>query len=222
MPSSRRVKKVSLTKATKKTSEHKQNLVENVKKGLKQYKTAIVFEYRNLTNNPLKQMREDLKPNSKIFIGKNKVMQVALGKDEEKQAGKNTYLLSQHLKGQTGLLLTNQDVDKLQAYLSQFDSQEFAQPGLISPETIILKSGLETFSKFQHTMDPYLRQLGLNTKLMNQQIVLNEDFKVCEAGKPISVEQGKILRLLNIKLGKLEITPKFMLNLKNGSFKKVQ
>ena len=54
MPSSRRVKKVSLTKATKKTSEHKQSLVENVKKGLKQYKTAIVFEYKNLTNNPLK------------------------------------------------------------------------------------------------------------------------------------------------------------------------
>jgi hypothetical protein len=57
-------------------------------------------------------------------------------------------------------------------------------------------------------MEPYLRQLGLPTRLVNSQIELTSDFLLTEEDKPISVEKCKILKLLEIKMGRLKFSIK--------------
>ena len=47
---------------------------------------------------------------------------------------------------------------------------------MIATETIVLEKGFESLKKFSHSMEPYLRQLGLPTKLVNSQIELLSDF----------------------------------------------
>lgn len=43
----------------------------------------------------------------RFFYAKNKVMALALGKDEAAEAHKNVHKISNHLSGQCGLLFTN-------------------------------------------------------------------------------------------------------------------
>ncbi|CAD8175226.1 unnamed protein product [Paramecium octaurelia] len=220
MPITKRKKTQVLTKTKKKTPEKKELLVKKLKQSLKKYQRAIVFQYKNLSTNPLKEIQQAWKSDSKLFIGKNKVMQVGLGKGEEQSATKNSYLLSPFLKGETGLLLTNKTLQEIQDYCDTYKIPEFARAGHISDQTIVLKEGIDTLKGFAHSIEPYLRKLGLNTQLINQQIVLNEKFILAQEGKPLTVEQTKILRLMNQKLAYLEIAPLCVLE-KNGTFKKL-
>jgi mRNA turnover protein 4 len=58
----------------------------------------------------------------RFFLGKLKVVQVALGKDEESTATRNSYLLTKvlllhiakHCKGERGLLFTNKTADQVE------------------------------------------------------------------------------------------------------------
>lgn len=78
-------------------------------------------------------------------------------------------------------------------FFDEFTVEEFAKAGTVSDRTIILPNGPKILSGFSHTMEPHMRALGLNTSLVDGQIVLNEDFLVAEEGRPINVEQSKIL-----------------------------
>lgn len=88
--------------------------------------------------------------------------------------------MSEHLKGDTGLFFSNKSHDEIKKYFSEYSSEEYARSGDISSKTIILNSGTDVFSKFSHSIEPYLRKLGLATKLIDAQIHLTSDFIVAE------------------------------------------
>lgn len=52
------------------------------------------------------------------------------------------------------------------------------------------------FLKFSHSLEPYLRKLGLNTSLVNAEIHLNENFVLAEKDKELDPEQCKILVII--------------------------
>jgi len=111
MAKSKRNKVVSLTK-TKKTnvSEKKLELVEKIQKYLENYKYCYVFQYKNMTTMPMQELR-NYWSDSKFVIGKNKVLQVALGRNEEESTKTNTYKLSKYLNNNCGLFFTDKDPD---------------------------------------------------------------------------------------------------------------
>jgi mRNA turnover protein 4 len=94
MPRSKRNKVIPLTK-TKKTidKDKKEELIENVKGYLDEYSYVYVFKYKNMTNLPMQELRTYWK-DSKFVIGKNKVLQVALGRTEGECYKTNSHLLS--------------------------------------------------------------------------------------------------------------------------------
>ena len=98
MPITKRKRTQALTKTKKQKPEKKELLIKKLKTGLKKYQRAIVFSYKNLTTNPLKEIQQAWKADSHLFIGKNKVMQVGLGRTEEESAAQNSYLLSPVIK----------------------------------------------------------------------------------------------------------------------------
>ena len=64
-------------------------------------------------------------------------------------------------------------------------------------------------------MEPYLRQLGLPTRLVDSKIELQSDYLLAEEDKPLTVEKCKILKLMNIKMSRLKFTIKGMYDGKN-------
>lgn len=113
MAKNKRNKVVPLSKVTKKAvSERKVKLIENIRKHLNKYKYCFVFSYKNMTNIPMIALREYFS-DSLFLIGKNKVIQVALGKNNEKEPKENSSKMSQYLKSNCGLFFTDHEPDEI-------------------------------------------------------------------------------------------------------------
>lgn len=111
MAKSKRNKIVNLTKVGKKVvSGKKLTLVENIEKHLKDYKYVYVFSFKNMTTVPMQELRNYWNT-SKFVIGKNKVLQVALGRSEDEEPRPNTHKLSKFLKASSGLFFSNEIPD---------------------------------------------------------------------------------------------------------------
>jgi mRNA turnover protein 4 len=110
MAKSKRNRVVPLTKVSKKEnlSVKKTQLVEKIENYLKEYENCYVFRYKNMTTMPMQEVR-NYWSSSKFLIGKNKVLQVALGKSEDDEPKLNSHKLSTYLKGNCGLFFSNEN-----------------------------------------------------------------------------------------------------------------
>ena len=142
---------------------------------------------------------------SKFFIGKNKVIQVALGRSPEEETADNSHQLSKYLRGQVCLLFTNKTEKDVQAFIDEHHEPDFAKAGAKATFTVFLEKGVEALKDYGHGMEPYLRQLGLPTKLNMQKIELLADTFVCRQGDELSVEQCKILKLLGHQMANFQL-----------------
>lgn len=181
---------------------------------LEKFKYLYVLSFDNMSTNNFKSLREAL-PDSKFLMGKNKVIGVALGHDEETSYRPHTYRIAADLKGHCTLFFTNRTREECEEIFDKFEEEEFATGGAIAPETIVLEKGFNALKQFSHSMEPHLRQLGLPTRLVNSQIELLSDYLLAEEGKPLTVEKCKILKLLEKKMSRLKFQIKSFYDGKN-------
>ncbi|KAI5750418.1 mRNA turnover protein 4 homolog [Diaphorina citri] len=215
MPKSKRDKKVTLSKTVKKGLERKQNLRDELVKAVEKYNNIFVFSVQNMRNSKLKDVRNDWK-DSRFFFGKNKVMAYALGKSQEDEIEKNIHVVSSALKGQCGLLFTNRSKDDVLMWFDVYEDEDFAKSGFISTEDVELKEG--PLPEFPHSIEPQLRQLGLQTNLNKGVVTLFKDHTVCKKGDVLTPEQARILKLLKKKMAKFKVLLYLWYNKKEGTF----
>ena len=137
-------------------------------------------------------------------------MQVALGRDSSSAARTDLDKLSCRIRGFCGLLLTNLSRDDVINKFERLNSREeqdknktFAKAGKRATATIELNAGPvidENGYPLSHTLEPYLNKSGMPTKLNKGVVELIADTTVCEKGKPLSVDQAHVLKMLGIKM----------------------
>lgn len=193
MPKSKRDKKISLTKTVKKGLALKQKIVDDVRNCVEKYKSVYLLTYTNMRNEKMKEVREQWKP-SRFFFGKNKVIAIALGTSKEEEVEDDLHKLANSLKGQCCLLFTDSTKDEVTEWFDSYAVEDFARSGFTATQTVHLKEG--PLKQFSHAMEPYLRQLGMPTKLERGIVTLLKDFEVCKEGSILTPEQAKILELL--------------------------
>jgi len=215
MPKSKRDKKISLTRTKKKGLETKQNLVEEMRKCVDEYARIFVFSVEHMRNNKLKDVRMEWR-HSRFFLGKNKVMGLALGRSAAEEVSENLYHVSQALSGQRGLLFTNQTKEEVLEYFDKLSESDYARGGDIATETILLKEGL--LEQFPHSIEPQLRKLGLPTKLERGVPALLTDHTVCREGDMLSPEQARILKLLGKEMAAFRLVMLCVWTRHDGSF----
>ena len=204
MPRSKRNKVIALTNVKKKGRVAKEEMVEHIQQAVAAYKRSYVLSFENIRTGPFKKVQNVMR-DSKFYIGKNKVMQVALGRSVEEETADNAHLLSKYLRGQVCLLFTNKTEKEVKAFLEEHKAPDFARAGTKATFTVFLQKGTEALSTFGHGMEPYLRQLGLPTKLNMQKIDLLADTFVCREGEELSVEQCKILKIMGHQMGEFDL-----------------
>lgn len=205
MPKSKRNKLITLSKTTKKGRERKKGLIDSVRECFEEFRELYVFEFRNMRNPFFKTLREDLKSSSRLFLGSNKVLQVALGRDPASEIKENVHKVCECLTGQRGLLFTNLPKEEVLKKLGEFECSDYARTGSLATETIELKEG--PLDQFSHDMEPFLRKQSLPVRLNKGVIELVADHIVCEKGKPISPEASRTLRLLGIQMSVFQLHP---------------
>jgi mRNA turnover protein 4 len=106
MPLAKKNKLVSLTKVKPKPREHKEFIVKKVHSFLEKYRYLYVLTFDNMSTNNFKSLKDSL-PDSKFLMGKNKVIGVALGNEEENAHKPNRYKITKDLKGHCTIFFTN-------------------------------------------------------------------------------------------------------------------
>ncbi len=114
---------------------------------------------------PFKLLAHTMRSDSKFFLGKNKVIQVALGKTPEDEHANNTSQVSKYLRGHVCLLATNKTQEEVEKHFKEKETDDFATSGVEAPYTVFLEKGIESLTGYAHSLEPYLKQLGLPIKL---------------------------------------------------------
>jgi len=197
MPKSRRDRKVTLSKVQKRVGlEGKQELVSKIREAVDQHARAFVFKCDNMRNQHLKEVREKWKASdSAFFLGKNRVMSLALGRTPDEEHAENLHKLSALLRDQRGLLFTSRPEKEVVEYFSSHEAPDFCRTGGRAPSTVALAGG--PLEQFPHSLEPQLRALGLPTALKKGVVhLLGEEYVVCKEGDVLTSEQARILKLL--------------------------
>ncbi|SOV18495.1 ribosome biogenesis protein MRT4, putative [Plasmodium sp. gorilla clade G2] len=207
MPKSKRNVKISLTKVKKKVNkkEMKDLKLLEIKKMIQIPNVYVyVLDIRTYSNNNLKVAIEHFKPNGKFFIGKNKLMKLALGINENNEIKPNMSKISELLVGNRILLITKDSPLNVLKFFNEFQPEEYIKHGNISPQDITLKCG--DVLNVPVSMQKDLQKRKLNFDIIDQKIILKENKILAEKDKLISLENSKILRMLNMKIAFFDIT----------------
>lgn len=178
-----------------------------------------------MRNNLLKDLRQETKKNSRFFFGKNRVMQIGLGRNEAEEIEPELhkvgaiyyemmeifkipyfFQLSERLTGQCGLLFTERSKEEILDWAKDYWAVEYARGGFEATETVILPEG--PMEEFSHSIEPHLRKLGMPTKLEKGIVTLYKSYTVCEKGKVLTPEQARILKLIAKPMAKFKLTIK--------------
>ncbi|KAJ7534675.1 hypothetical protein O6H91_13G105000 [Diphasiastrum complanatum] len=198
MPKSKRNKLVTLSKTKKRGKEQKESLVKTVHECIDKYNSLYIFSFENLRNTKFKEFRDQLKSNSRFFLGGNKVLQIALGKTPADEIKDGVHKVSELLSGERGLFFTNLSKEEVFRIFGEFEEHDYARTGSLATETVELVEG--PLEQFTHDMEPFLRKQGMPVRLNRGIVELIANYTVCQEGEHISPEASRILRLLGIQM----------------------
>lgn len=193
--------------------EWKQHIIEDIRNCVERYPNIYVFSVHNMRNNLLKELRNEWK-HSRFFFGKNRIMQIGLGRTESEESEPELHKLSLKLQGQCGLLFTNKEKEDVLKWFEEYSALEYARSGFKATETVILPEG--HLEEFTHAIEPHLRSLGMPVKLDKGKVVLYKEYTVCEEGKVLTPEQARILKLIGKPMATFSLDIKCCWSKENG------
>jgi len=143
---------------------------------------------------------------ARLFMSRNKVMSVALGKSEQDEYLPALYKVSQQLQGNCAILLCNEpNIDKIQQLFNTpgFKKADFARAGYQVQETVELPAGEVEWMPSSY--EERMVRLSLPIEVKNAKIHLRYPVTVCKAGDTLTPEASKIL----VRLRQLQTTQQF-------------
>eukprot|EP01025_Chloroclados_australasicus_P065987 TRINITY_DN9018_c0_g2_i1.p2 TRINITY_DN9018_c0_g2~~TRINITY_DN9018_c0_g2_i1.p2 ORF type:complete len:282 (-),score=31.46 TRINITY_DN9018_c0_g2_i1:834-1649(-) len=204
MPKSKRAKVVQLGGAkSPKSREWKEGLVARCRQHVDNFRYAYVFKNQNLKSAQFLQIRESLKPESRIQMGPVKVMKVALGRTPEEEYQEGLHKLAERMKGPVGLLFTDFDKEQIEEVVQKYQFENFPKVGSCAKWNFTIPQGPVYGADGEllpHTQESYLRQNGVPTKLNKGVVECLTDYTVCQEGKTLDHKQVAILRIFDQKM----------------------
>ncbi|GGP20510.1 50S ribosomal protein L10 [Thermocladium modestius] len=173
--------------------KHKVDTLNELVEDLQRYETIMLIDLKELPNRVLKEYRYLLRGNSKIKVVKGTLIKIAM----EKAYGGVSDEVAQLLRGEIGLLFTNENPFELNRFIARNGVRRFAKDGDIAQFELTIPAGNTGINP-----GPVLSRFGkmkVPTQIKDGKIWVAKDTVVAKAGDKISADLADILRLLNIK-----------------------
>mmetsp|Transcript_18407 Transcript_18407/g.25929 ORF Transcript_18407/g.25929 Transcript_18407/m.25929 type:complete len:223 (-) Transcript_18407:260-928(-) len=218
MPKSKRAKAVALTQTAKKTREHKASIIQDIRDAIDSHDKLYLFSYENMRSHYFKEVRMHFRgSSSRIFLGKNKVMQIALGTSPEDEYSDNLMQISKFISGSVGLLLTNESDESVEQYFSDLKERDFARAGSIASQEVVVDN--DELRNFAVSMMEQFRSLGMPVEVSNGKVTLigKDTYTVCKEGDVLSAEACKILTQLGVKLADFRVKLLYRYHTESGA-----
>jgi mRNA turnover protein 4 len=211
-----------LTKTEKRsTRDHKSAFVQQVRDAIEKHDSLYLFSYENMRSNKFKKVRlhfrndtgvsdDSMVPmeESRIFLGKNKLLQIALGRTSEEEYADNLRIVSKRIfGGSVGLLVTSRAHTDVEEYFRTLIEQDYARAGSISTRLVVVTSDM--LKLFPVSMMEQFRKLGMPVETKNGQVIfrdVQQEYTLCREGEVLSAEKCKLLAHFDVKLADFKVT----------------
>ena len=194
---------MSLTNTKKKDRSHKQAVIDDIRSAIDAHSSVYLFSYSNMRSNHFKKVRLDFK-DGRIFLGKNKLMAIALGRSPEDEYMINLKVLGKKCSGSVGLLMTDAPESDVVSYFSNLSEEDFARSGSTASTTVQLTAA--QVENHPVSMVDQFRKLNLPVQVKNGKVTLvGGEFTVCKAGDELSADQCKVLVHFGIKMSEFKV-----------------
>jgi mRNA turnover protein 4 len=198
-----------LTQTDKKRSrQDKGAYIEQVRKAVDKYETLYLFSYENMRSTKFKNVRMAFRgDDSRIFLGKNSLLQIALGKTPEDEYQDNLRHVAKRIEGgSVGLLFTSQPREQVEAYFQTTSEPDYARAGAKAPRTVEVPR--DQVERFPVSMMEQFRKLGMPVEIKNGKVILRDGqdtYRICKEGETLTAEKCKLLTHFEEKLSKFAV-----------------
>lgn len=199
-----------LTKTEKKGRQVKGKLIEHIREAANTFAHIYIFKVRNMRNVLFKSIRTE--SSGRFFIGKNKVMAVALGSDDSSECITGASQVSRRLRGDLGIYFTNEAPEQVTQMLDSHETIDFARTGNRADMTVIIEADpaglrdVSTLEALSATLEPQLRKAGMPTKLRGGTVLLScAQYTICKEGDILTADQARLLKCMGIKMASFRV-----------------
>ncbi len=205
---------MTLTQTAKKTRDHKSLFVSEVRAAIDDHATLYLFSYENMRSTKFKKIRQHFSTSqdsdaasSRIFLGKNKLMQIALGRTPEDEYADNLRHVAKLTTGSVGLLVTSMPKEEVEEYFTNLVEPDFARAGSKATQTVAITNDM--LSLHPVSMVEQFRKLGLPVEVKSGRLVLiggRTEYVLCQKDTTVlSAEKCKLLVSFGIMLADFSV-----------------
>jgi mRNA turnover protein 4 len=126
------------------------------------------------------------------------MMVLALGKGPADEYKDGLSHVSAQIVGNCGLFFTNSGPEEVLRYFAEYESPDFARSGFKATEGFTVPEGV--LANIPFSMEPQVRQLGLQTRLRDGKVFLEKETVICKAGDVLTPEQCRLLTLFDVQM----------------------
>jgi len=175
-------------------SQKKTNYVNQFRNLCEEFKRILVVNADNVGSHQMQQVRKALRGSATIVMGKNTLMKKAILLHKEQNAKLNA--LTNYLKGNVGLVFTNDDLSKVRDVLVTNKVSAPARQGAISPVDVFIEpvnTGLEP------TKTSFFQALNITTKITRGTVEIVNKVHLVKKGDKVGNSEATLLQMLNVK-----------------------
>jgi mRNA turnover protein 4 len=142
-------------------------------------------------------------------------MAKALGTESETEHLPGLAVLSRHIKGDVGLLLTAREPTEILEHFSGYAQTDFARAGAIATHTFTVPAGIvhsrggavaaEEDDPVPHSVETTLRRWGMPTKLSGGKVLLDGPHTVCKEGEVLNSNQTALLKMFGVAMAEFKV-----------------
>ncbi|MGQ4890901.1 MAG: 50S ribosomal protein L10 [Candidatus Njordarchaeia archaeon] len=189
---------------------YKLEKVKKIAEKFDKYNTIIIFDFRDIPSNLMKEIRKRLWGKGELMIVKNNLAKVAIQEKSKKK--KSLAKLLDYLTGMRALFFTNENIFEIARELASIREKLPPKPGKVSPIDIIIPR-MNTGYKTGPVMTDF-RLAGLPIKMIDGEIWIWEETHYVKKGQKLNAQAAKILALLDIS--PFEVGPEIVVGYDNG------
>jgi len=160
---------------------------------LDEYKTIFVVNVDNVGSNQMHQIRQNLRGNSVVLMGKNTMVRRALRNALAENPAYEALL--ETVIGNVGFIFTKGDLKDTRTAILANRVKAPAKAGAIAPNNVVIPAG-------NTGMEPgktsFFQALGVPTKIARGTIEIINDVDLIQAGNKVGASEAALLNMLNI------------------------
>ncbi|MFH1750762.1 MAG: 50S ribosomal protein L10 [Candidatus Micrarchaeota archaeon] len=170
----------------------KRQVVEQLKKQLKDSKVVAIASVQNLPTKHYNQIRKKIRGSAETFLTRETLVRRAI-----EEARPDLKELESYLQGSCAIVFSKVSAFKLAKLLRESKSKTFAKPGQIAPSDIVIPAGQTNLPPGPVLTE--LKQAKIEAKIQGPKVVIMKDATVAKKGEAISESAAKILAKLAIE-----------------------